>query len=232
MRDVNDKRTIEEMQASVWASFDRMQKQREADMAAYEKKRAKDNAAFEKRQAAAEKSMKELKKSQKETNEQIKKTDEQIKKTEEQIKKTSILLGNFGNNLGTIAEEYFFNSFKKGKVNFFGEKFDEVRKNVRKTNEEKLIVEDEYDIVLINGKSIGIIEVKHKAHENHIPSIIKKATSFRVNFPKFKNHIIYLGLATMSFYKELEDICEEHGIAIIKQVGDTIIINDGKLKKY
>ena len=225
MRRMNNKRSVRQLQNSVWESLDRMEKQRaEADaayekrQAEYEKQRAEDNAAFEKRQAAyeirqaaAEKSMEDLKNTVKETNK---------------------LLGNYGNNLGAIAEDYFFYSIKEGKANFFGEKFDEIRKNVRKTNEEKLIIEDEYDIVLINGKSIGIIEIKRKAHENNIPGIIKKATTFRINFPKFKNHKIYLGLATMSFYKDLEDACEEKGIAIIKQVGNTIIVNDGPLTEY
>ena len=211
MSDINDTRTIEEMQASVWATLGKIADDFKNYQAENEKQRALDKAEFDKWQKVSKKSMEDLKNTIKETNK---------------------LLGSYGNNIGAIAEEYFFNSIKKGKANFFGEKFDEIRKNVRKTNEEKLIIEDEYDIVLINGKSIGIIEVKHKAHENVIPSSIKKATTFRTNFPRFKNHTIYLGLATMSFYKELEDVCEENGIAIIKQVGDTIVINDGKLKQY
>jgi len=36
----------------------------------------------------------------------------------------------------------------------------------------------------------------------------------------------------MSFYPELEEECIEKGIAIIKQVGDTVVINDENLKVY
>ena len=171
----------------------------------------------EKRQAAADKSMAELRQT--------------IKETDDQIKKTSKILGNYGNNLGSIAEEYFFNSFEKGKTDFFGEKFDEIRRNVKRFDED-IVKKDEYDILLINGKSIGIIEIKSKAHINDIPSVINKAETFRNSFPKFQKHKIYLGLASMVFYDELEIECQKYGIAIIKQVGDTIIINEEKIKVY
>ena len=56
--------------------------------------------------------------------------------------------------------------------------------------------------------------------------------AFRENFPKYQNHKAYLGLATMSFYPELEKECIQEGIAIIKQVGDTVVINDEHLKAF
>jgi hypothetical protein len=36
----------------------------------------------------------------------------------------------------------------------------------------------------------------------------------------------------MSFYPELEQKCINEGIAVIKQVGDTVVINDTNLKAY
>jgi hypothetical protein len=36
----------------------------------------------------------------------------------------------------------------------------------------------------------------------------------------------------MTFYKEVEEKCVEKGIAIIKQKGDTVIINDKHIKAY
>jgi hypothetical protein len=39
-------------------------------------------------------------------------------------------------------------------------------------------------------------------------------------------------LASLSFYEELEQECIEHGIAVIKQVGDTVVINDSHLKVF
>jgi len=151
------------------------------------------------------------------------------KEAEKRMKKIEETVGSWSNNHGCFAEEYFFNSFENGKQNFFGEKFDEIEKNVKGI---KKNYKDEYDILLINGKSLGIVEVKFKAHKNDVPKILKKAETIRINFPEFKNHQVYLGLATMAFYPELEQECIDHGIAIIKQVGDTVVINDKNLRTY
>ena len=148
---------------------------------------------------------------------------------ERRMKKMEETLGGWANNLGQFAEEYFFNSFENGQRNFFGENFDEIEKNIKGIKKD---YKDEYDILLINGKAIGIIEVKFKAHENDLPKILGKADTFRANFPEYKNHKIFLGLATLSFYPELEQECIREGIAIIKQVGDNVVINDKHLKVF
>jgi hypothetical protein len=154
--------------------------------------------------------------------------DRQIEKTAREVEKVNKTVGSWANNQGSFAEEYFYNSFENGEQNFFGEKFDAIKKNLKgaETN-------DEFDIVLVNGQSVGLVEVKFKAHhEKDIPKVLKKVDAFRTNFPKYQNHKIYLGLATMVFYPELEKDCIENGIAVIKQVGDTVVINDEGLKAF
>jgi hypothetical protein len=143
------------------------------------------------------------------------------------IKKLEELTGSWASNHGSFAEDYFFNSFEDGKQNFFGERFDEISKNLKNRRQG---LEDEFDIVLFNHTSVAIIEVKYKAHKDDIPKVLKKAETFRILYPDYKNFKIYLGLASMSFYAELEQECAKQGIAIIKQVGDTVIINDEHLK--
>ena len=162
------------------------------------------------------------------TEKQCELTEEQAE-TDRQIKKVSETLGSWANNHGNFAEEYFFNSFESGKQNFFGEKFADIKKNVKGI---KKGFNDEFDILLINGQSIGIVEVKYKAHENDVSKVLKKAKTFRVNFPDYARHQVYLGLATMAFYPELEQACISEGIAIIKQVGESVVINDEHLKVF
>jgi hypothetical protein len=154
---------------------------------------------------------------------------EKIAEISQGTKDLQKLAGSWANNHGSFAEEYFFNSFKKGQYNFFGEEFDEIEKNVKGI---KKGFKDEYDILLINGKSIGIIEVKYKAHESDLSKILRKAQTFRINFPEYKDHQVYLGLATLAFYPGLEQECIRQGIAVIKQVGDTMVINDAHLKVF
>ena len=182
-----------------------------------------------------------------ETDRQITETDRQIKKVSEnieslgkkqerlfeetnrQIKKVNETVGSWANNHGSFAEEYFFNSLEKYKQDFFGEKFDKIEKNVKGIKDK---FEDEYDILLINGKSVSIIEVKYKAHKNDVSKIVRKAETFRLNFPDYANHRVFLGLATLAFYPDLEQECIDQGIAVIKQRGDAVIIYDKHLKVF
>ena len=54
----------------------------------------------------------------------------------------------------------------------------------------------------------------------------KKAQIFRINFPEYKNHRVYLALSAMIFNQRLEQECIKKGIAVVKQVGNTVVIND------
>ena len=181
------------------------------------------------KQAETDRLIKETAEQMKETDRIVKENALQMQETDRKLDKVGEQLGGIGHNQGRFAEEYFFNSFEQGKRNFFGEKFDEIDQYVKGI---ETGFKDEYDILMTNGHSVGIVEVKYKAHENDIPNVLKKAGTFRVNFPKFKNHKVYLGLASMAFYPELEQACKNSGIAIIKQSGNTIIIYDDHLKAY
>jgi hypothetical protein len=173
--------------------------------------------------------MKETDRKMQETDRIVKETAQQMKETDRRMKELQKTVGGMANNQGAFAEEYFFNSFENGKTNFFGEKFDIIKKNLTNVWQG---LEDEYDIVLYNHASVALIEVKYKANINDIPVILKKAETFRILFPNYKDFKIYLGLASMSFYAELEQECISEGIAIIKQVGDTVVINDEHLKVF
>jgi len=164
-----------------------------------------------------------------ETDRRMQETDRQMQETDRRMRELQKSVGGWGNNFGSFAEEYFFNSFEKGQQNFFGKKFDEISRNL------KLFwqgLTDEYDIVLYNDDAVAIIEIKFKAHENDIDTVLKKAETFKILSPNYKDFKIYLGLASMSFYPALENRCIESGIAIIKQVGDKVVIHDKHLKTF
>ena len=171
----------------------------------------------------------EIGRKQEETALQMKETREQMQETDRRMKELQKTVGGWANNHGSFAEEYFFNSFENGKQKFFGEHFDEIQKNVSSIWQG---VKDEYDIVLYNHASVALIEVKYKAHKNDVPTVLKKAETFKILHPYYKDYKIYLGLASMAFYPELEQECIENGIAIIKQVGDKVVIHDKHLKVF
>jgi len=164
-----------------------------------------------------------------EADKRIAETDRQLRETDRQVQELNKSINGISKSNGLFAEEYFFNSFKQGKSTFFGETFEDIERKVKGIEPG---FKDEYDILLINGNAVGIIEVKYKGRIDDVADVINKAHTFRVNYPKYKNHRVYLALATMIFNQRLEDECVKEGIAIVKQVGDKVIIADEHLKVF
>ena len=194
------------------------------------------NERFDKIAISQEKTDKELDKflagiivSSAELKEMQKKNELQFARTDKTLERMGITLGNVTNNIGSITEEYFFNCLIEKPV-LGGVKYDKVRRNISGVG---LKSEDEFDIVMYNGDSISLIECKNKAHKNDLMKLIeKKAANFKDVFPNFKDYKIFLGLASFSFYPELEEMAKENGVAILKQKGDVVEIEADNLKAY
>ena len=156
-------------------------------------------------------------------------TEAQMARTNATLERMGITLGGINNNFGYTTEDYFYNSMYDNPT-LGGIKFDTIRKNIHTRTKR---MEDEFDIVLYNGDSIGLIECKYKAHENDLYRLMtKKVDNFRQLFPDFKDYKIYLGLACFSFYPELEELAKQNGVAILKQKGDVVEIEATNLKVY
>ena len=232
-----ERKASEQAREASRADFDRILREseqaREASRADFERRMRE--AEQERKASHAEidrllkESEQERKASRADFERRMQETERLLQKTSREIRELNLTVGGMGNSDGAFAEEYFFNSFENGKQNFFGEKFDDISKQLKNKWQG---VEDEFDIVLYNHSSVAIIEVKYKARESDIPKVLKKADNFRMLFSQYKDFKVYLGLASLSFYPELEQQCIEHGIAVIKQVGEAVVINDTNLKTF
>ena len=157
--------------------------------------------------------------------------DKDIEEIKRINRENAELIGGMESSNGEYAEEFFYNAFQQEKKNIFGEKYDEVMKKSIVTFNKGY--EDEYDILLVNGQAVCLVEVKYKADSGDLPQkVLRKAQTFRVNFPRYNDKKLYLALASMSFSKLTEKACMENGIAIIKQVGNTVVINDKHLTVF
>ena len=156
-------------------------------------------------------------------------TEAQMKRTDATLERMGIYLGGITDNIGMTTEDYFYNSLYHKPV-LGNIKFDSITKNIHiKTKR----LEDEFDIVMYNGDCIALIECKYKAHENDVKKLIdKKVNSFRILHPDYKDYKIYLGIASFSFYPELEQYAKENGVAILKQKGELVEIEAENLKVY
>lgn len=168
----------------------------------------------------------------KQTSEEIKRTDEQMKRTDEKLERIGLTLGNISNNQGSVAEEFFYNSLAHTQT-LAGIQYDSVDKNLTRKSGD---LQDEFDIIMANGKDVAIIEVKYKAHESDLERLItKKHENFKKLFPIYKNCNHHLVLATFSLYDGLKEKALAHGVTVLQRKGDVfesfVPSGDGKKNK-
>ncbi len=177
-------------------------------------------------QAKTDEQMKALRESQQVTDAQMQKTDEQMKKTDERFedlrasnKRMGVLLGNISNNQGDVAEEFFYNSLED-KKDLAGIHYDFIDKNWKSSTK---TLRDEFDIVMVNGKDIAIIEVKYKAHERDLEKLLtQKHTNFRELFPIYKDYTHHLALASFYMPQELKEKALENNVIVLQRKGDVM----------
>jgi RNA processing factor Prp31 len=164
-----------------------------------------------------------------ETDRQMKETDRQMKETDKKFKELGIQMGGISNNAGHHAEQYFQDVLAQT-LSFGGIKYDEIIPNMAYKSKK---YEIEFDITLVNGKSIAIIEVKNRIHPGDIREFAEERIEiFRRFFPEFKRHKAYLGIAGFFFIKAVLEEAKKYGMGLIKQVGKSIEIEANNLRAY
>ena len=157
------------------------------------------------------------------------KRDMEGEKLDKRIKEVTEQLGGMGNSNGAFAEDYFAGALSEKKM-FAGLKFDEVETNMKGKCG---AIKDEFDIVMYNGNSVALIEVKYKVQTEDLEKMVtKKAPNFRTLFPYYAGHKVYLGIGSMSFTDRIYEKAKELGIGMLKQKGDTIEADTGFARAY
>ena len=158
----------------------------------------------------------ELKSSQEKISEELKSSQE---KSDRRLDKVAKLVGNISNNQGDIAEEFFYNSLAD-KPSLAGINYDFIDKNVTRRKNK---IEDEYDILLVNGKDIAIIETKYKAHQKDVDRLInKKYENFKKLYPEYKDYNHHLGLASFYINDDVRNDALNNNVMILQRKGDII----------
>ncbi len=177
---------------------------------------------------------KELRESQKETSAQIQETRESIKElresqkeTDEMLKRLSKKMNSFLGNYGEVAEEYFYRSLED-KMTLGGIKFDEIDRRVRYDSHSI-----EFDIMLYNGESVGIVEVKSKVHPGEIKSLTQsKVAGFKKDYPEQSQKKIYFGIASMVTNPPMIEEARKNQIFLMTQKGDHLEVINDQVKAY
>jgi hypothetical protein len=164
-----------------------------------------------------------------EAAQQMKELREGLKELKDDLKALGVQVGGVSNNIGHHAEQFFQDVFKK-KLEFGGMKYDEMVPNMAyKGKKDEL----EFDIALVNGESVALIEVKNRIHPDFVKILAEeRIEKFREFFHEFDNYDVYLGIAGFSFSDEVLDQASRYGIGIIKQVGEGIEVEANNLRAY
>ncbi len=184
------------------------------------------------------------------TDEQLAKTDKQLAKTDEQLAETDAQLlelkefleesyaraeigmaelresqkemqrqlGGIGNTNGEFAENFFFSSLSQ-KMQLGGIKFDYIERNVKRRVR---TLTDEFDIVLYNGDSVGLLEIKNNVKAANVSQLLTtKLQNFRTLNPEYADAKIYLGIGGFTFENEgVKTSAKAAGIALLEVQGD------------
>jgi len=155
---------------------------------------------------------------QRETREQMKETDERMRKTDEKLERIGIHLGNITANQGDVAEEFFFNSLVKD-MRLGNIRFEDVMKNLFKQRGK---IQEEYDLIMTNGDSLAIIEVKYKAHQNDLVKLARKMHNFKKLFPIYQNFKQYGAIASFHINDDAKKEALERGYFVLQRQGELI----------
>jgi hypothetical protein len=155
---------------------------------------------------------------QKELSKKMAQTDEQMRKTDEKLKRIGDMVDGIGKNQGFVAEEFFANSLledtRLGSIHF-----DDITKNEFKHRGE---TQEEYDILMTNGNSVGIVEVKYKAHEKDLDKLERKMRKFKTLYPLYKDYKLYGAIASFHIYEDAKKAALERGFFVLQRRGKLI----------
>lgn len=142
--------------------------------------------------------------------------EERMKRIERILDQVAKEHGSLANNLGDVAEEAFYSGLENTKQ-LGSQKFTSIARNVRDFDGH------EYDIVLRNGTTVAVVEVKHKVHPNDVRELMEKTIpAFRKSYPQYKDHKIYGGLAGLSFPTDARLDAEKQGLFVLAQNGRSV----------
>ena len=83
-------------------------------------------------------------------------------------------------------------------------------------------IQEEYDLVMTNGESVCIIEVKYKAHQNDLDKLERKMRNFKTLFPWFNDYKLYGALAAFNVNEMAKKEALDRGFFVLQRSGEIV----------
>ncbi len=183
-----------------------------------------------------------------ETDHKFQETDRKFQETERIIKETALAnaqaaekrtrelektlykkIGELGDRLGDFAEGFV----RPAVVKLFRERGIEVHKVTRKieANNPQLNLATEIDLLVINGESCVLVEVKSNVSIDDVNEHIERMAKFKPLFPEYADKKAFGAMAGMVISENVAKYAYRKGFFVIAQQGDlAVILNDSKFQ--
>ena len=146
----------------------------------------------------------------------------------ESTKRMGEQLGGIANNQGAVTEEFFFNSLlAHPKVGPF--RFTKVISNHLVGYKGQ---QSEFDLVLVNGNSVVVVEVKYKLHPAHIDRLTQQIATFKRLSPEFSTYAVYGALAGFSAPQAVIHAAAAKGYMVLQRKGELLLSHTEGLRAY
>ena len=173
---------------------------------------------------------KESKEYKKQSEKEYKELREAQAKTDQQIKDMSKEIGGIGNSLGDSLEYSFFVSLRENL------KLENIQYNKIYTKLKTKKNKKEFDLVLENGRTIALIEIKTTPREKHFETLKNIKEDYIKNFQDDKDKDIKVYLGSLNFNDTVIDLAMENNIQLLTLKNDVVEVfksnREKKLKSH
>ena len=164
-----------------------------------------------------------LRDSQRDSFKELRESNKEMRNSSKELrnshKELGEMVGGISNNQGDVAEEFFFNTLA-AKPKVANVTYDSIEKNLNKSQGS---LQDEFDLVMVNGTDVLVIETKYKAHKNDLDRLLnKKFPNFKQLYPQYKDYQHHLGLASFHINDNLKEQALNKNVIVLKRKGKVI----------
>ena len=151
-----------------------------------------------------------------------------VAETSRKVEKISKFYGGMASSQGDFAENFFTNSLQRT-LSIGGIEFDSMAAPLYLGKKGKT---REFDIVMVNGASVAIVEVKYKANLADLDQVAAQIKAYRERQPAHKDFAIYAGLASLSVNRSIVKAARERGFFVLQQVGETMEVTSEGMRAH
>jgi hypothetical protein len=137
-------------------------------------------------------------------------------------------LGGIANNQGAVAEEFFYNSLLE-QPQIGALKFTKIVRNSVVGHKGQ---QTEYDLLLVNGKSVVVVEVKYRLRPEHLGKLAAQLVAFKRDHAEFKGFKVYGALAGFYVPATLLEEAAAHGYMVLQRKGGLLVSHTEDLRAH